>query len=160
VATIYQTQGTDVTWKASGGTHVLTLTSLANNAGRKGDLHDFGANFPRIARFNLITKFSAAPTAGKTLDVYWATSGDNTNFSGALAAGDATQNDLYVINQLRYVGSMPLLAVTTAQIVSWAFALYSRYGFPVVMNNGAGQPLSGTAIDHALIVTPIIESIA
>ena len=89
MATLTLTQGTGVTWKASGGTHVLTLTSLANNTGRKSDAHDFGVNFPNLARVELTTKFAVSPTAGKTIDLYWASSSDNTNFDGAMVEGDA-----------------------------------------------------------------------
>lgn len=156
MATIYQTQGTDVTWKASGGTHVLTLTSLANNNGRKGDSHDFGANFPQLARVDLLTKFTVAPTALKTIDVWWASSADGSNFSAALAAGDGAQNDFSLPFQLHFVGSLPLLAATSAQRKVFVFAIPSRYGFPVVMNNGTGQALSATAADHALTITPLL----
>ena len=157
MATIYQTQGTDVTWKASGGTHVLTLTSLANNAGRKGDSHDFGANFQRLVRVSLLTKFAIAPTLGKTLDVWWSSSVDGSNFSGALAAGDAAQNDSNIVYQMRRIGSLPVLANTNAQSGSWVFPVYSRYGFPVLMNNATGQALTATAGDHVLTITPISE---
>ena len=50
MASINQTQGTSVPWTSSGGTEVLTLTSLANGAGRAGKLHDFEATFPEKVR--------------------------------------------------------------------------------------------------------------
>lgn len=65
--TSYQNQGSSVTWAASGGTYLLTLTSLATNTGRKGAAHDFGVNFPHIVRVDLLTRFGTAPTAGKQL---------------------------------------------------------------------------------------------
>lgn len=158
MTTIYQNQGTDITWKASGGTHVLTLTSLASNAGRKSDLHDFGTNIPQNARVELKTKIAVAPALGKTIDVYWACSVDNSSFDAQLAAGDAALSDVTTINQLRFVGSLSLLANTNLQSQSWDFAIPARYGFLVLINN-SGQALSSTSADHILTITPLLGTI-
>lgn len=154
MATIYQTQGTSSIWKTSGGAHVITLTSLASGAGRKGDAHDFGVNFPQTVRVELKTKIAVAPTLGKTIDVFWVSSIDNASFDAQLAAGDGALSDINTIYQMSLIGSLVLLANTNAQSQYWTFQVPSRYGFPVVVNN-SGQALGATATDHVLTIVPI-----
>lgn len=158
MANIYGSQGTAVVWKSSGGDHAITLTSLANNTGRKGVTHDWTASFPLFTRVELITKFGTGPTAGKTIDLWWASSADNSVFDGQLASADAAQNDFSLVYQLHFIGSMPVLNNTSAQSKSFIFRLPARYGFPVVMNNATGQSLSATAGDHTLTFLPIYEN--
>jgi hypothetical protein len=155
---ILRKQGTTISWLASGGDEVLTLTSLANGAGRKGDTHDWAAAFPPRVIIELETVFAVAPTAGNTLDVYWVSSRDNSNFDGGIAQGDAVFSDEDALRQAHLVGVLPADDDTDTQIVSWIFDLPGRYGFPVVFNN-SGQALSGTAGDHALKITPLIDEI-
>jgi len=128
---------------------------LATNTGRKGAAHDFGVNFPHIVRVDLLTRFGTAPTAGKTVDVWWASSVDNMNFDSALSAGDAAQNDFNIVYQTRFIGSLPVLANTAGQRKTWEFRVPARYGFPIVMNNAVGQSLSSSASHHVLTITPI-----
>ena len=154
MATIYQTQGTSSIWKTSGGAHVITLTSLASGAGRKGDAHDFGVNFPQTVRVELKTKIAVAPTLGKTIDLFWVSSIDNASFDAQLAAGDGALSDINTIYQMSLIGPLVLLANTNAQSQSWTFQLPSRYGFPVVVNN-SGQAIGATAADHVLTFVPI-----
>jgi len=155
MATNYQTQGTPILWKASGGDHVLTLTSLANGAGRKGDVHDFGANLPQFIRVEMKTKIASSPVLGKTVDIWWASSVDNSTFDALIAAGDAALSDVDLVYQMRPIGNLVLLANTNAQLQSFDFAIPARYGFPVIVNN-SGQALSGTATDHAISIIPIL----
>lgn len=158
MAAINQTQGTIVTWTSSGGDEVLTLTSLANAAARQGDEHDFGATFPQLVRIELVVDFDAAPTAGLTMDVYWASSDDGTNYDAECTGGDAAfaAADL---PRVKWVGSLVASNDTDPQRASWLYFLPSRYGVPVV-RNASGQALTGTGTDQILTVTPIVGDIA
>ena len=155
---ILQKQGKDVTWAASGGDEVLTLTSLATVAGRKGDVHDFGATFSQRCRVKLKTDFATSPTAGDPVEVYWASSEDNSDFDSGTAQGDAAFTDTDLNKQLHLVGILAADASTVSQGRSWVFDLPARYGYPVVYN-GTGQSLSSTAADHELVITPLVDEI-
>lgn len=155
---ILQKQKTPVTWKSSGGSAVITLTSVATSAGRKGASYDFGSPFGARVVIELLTKFGSSPTSGNVVEVWWCSSRDNTNFDAALTSGDAAASDTDVIRQCHWVGNLIADNTTTAQSQSWLFYLPGRYGFPIVFNR-SGQSLSGTAGDHVITVTSIIDEI-
>lgn len=155
---ILRKQGTAISWQASGGDETLILTSLANGAGRKGDSHDWGAAFPPRIIIELETVFGVAPTAGNALEIYWSSSRDNSNFDGGITQGDGVFSDEDALRQCHLIGVFPADDDTNTQIVSWVLDLPGRYGFPVVFNN-SGQALSGTAGDHDLRMTPLIDEI-
>lgn len=149
--------GTVVTYKTSGGTAVLTLTSLAAAAGRASASADLGATRAGRYRVRVKTKYASAPTAGGPLRVYLSTSADNTTFDGgaAMPAGDGAMSDTDVLAQLEFVGSMPVDNVTTAQEWSREIECGARY-VRVVVLNGASTALSGTAGDHEVSLEPLI----
>ena len=155
---VLQKQKTAVTWKNTGGTQTLTLTSLAASAGRKGTSNDFGATFSIRVVVELLTKFATGPTAGQSLEIYWCSSRDNTNFDAGQSSSDAAFTDTDLNKQLHWIGSFIADNTTNAQQQSWFFQLPGRYGFPVVYN-ATGQALSSTAGDHVLTVTPIVDEI-
>jgi len=155
---ILQKQKTAITWKASGGTAALTLTSLAASAGRKGASADMGAVFAARCVVELLTKFASAPTAATVLEIYWCSSRDNSAFDGGLSSADADFTDTDINKQLHWIGSFIADNTTNAQQQSWLFMLPGRYGFPVVYN-GADQALSSTAGDHVLTITPLADEV-
>lgn len=155
---ILQKQGTTITWTSSGGDETLTLTSLADGGGRAGDEHDFGATFPLRVRVELVVDFNVAPTAGKTVDVYWASSDDGTDYDGECSGSDAAYDSEDDMKRLHYVGSLVASNDTDPQRASWVFFLPARYGLPVV-NNQSGQPLTSTGTDQILTVTPLIDEV-
>lgn len=155
---ILQEQQTAVTWKNTGGTQTLTLTSLGAAAGRKGTSNDFGAQTPARVIVELLTKFAVAPVAGATVEVYWCSSRDNTNFDAGQASADAAFTDTDLNKQLHWIGSLIADNTTAAQQQSWMFFLPGRYGFPVVYN-ATGQALSATAGDHVLTITPFTDEV-
>src|SRR5690349_5456224 len=85
--------GTTLTWLASGGTYSLTLTSLANDAGREGGKGDLGANWACQHSVLFETKCASAPTNGNAVELYWASSTSGTagtsNAGGNLTGADA-----------------------------------------------------------------------
>ena len=151
-------QQTTITWTSAGGDEVLTLTSLADGNGRAGDEHDFGAAFPARARLELVVDPNAAPTAGKTFDVYWSSSDDGTNYDGECTGSDAAYNSEDDMRRLQYVGSLAASNDTDPQRASWVFFLPARYGLPVVSNQ-SGQVLTATDTDQVVTVTPLVDQI-
>jgi hypothetical protein len=158
MASIKQTQGTTLTWTSSGGDHVLDLGSLANAAGRQGDKHDFTATFPECVRIELLIDFNVAPTAGNTVDVYWSSSDDGTDFDGECAGSDGAYSTQSDTARLHFVGCLSASASTSPQRASWVFYLPARYGVPVVRNS-SGQALTSVGTDQVLTVTPLVGDI-
>ena len=157
MADILQKQDTSLVWDNGAG-YDLTLASLANAAGRQGEKHDFGALFPQYARFELLLDFNVAPTAGLTVEVYWASSIDNTNFDGECTGADAAYSTIADLARLHFVGALAASNDTDPQHASWVFFLPARYGAPVVYNR-SGQALTATEADQILTVTPLIGDI-
>lgn len=159
MSSVKQTQDTTVTWTSSGGDEVITMTSLADGEGQAGDEHDFGATFPERVRIQLEVDFNAAPTAGNTVDVYWSSSADGTDYDGECTGSDASYDNENDMKRLHYVGSLAASNDTDPQIASWVFFLPARYGLPVVSNQ-SGQALTATGTDQIVTVTPLIGDIA
>jgi len=155
---ILQTQETTVTWTSAAGDEVLTLTSLANGEGQMGDEHDFGATHSARVRIQLEVDFNAAPTAGLTVDVYWSSSADGTDYDGECTGSDASYDSEADMLRLHYVGSLVASNDTDPQIASWVFWLPARYGLPVVSNQ-SGQALTATGTDQILTVTPLTDEV-
>lgn len=155
---ILQKQGTSVTWTSAGGDETLTLTSLASGDGRAGDEHDFGATFPPRVRISLEVDFNVAPTAGNTVDVYWASSHDGTDYDGECTGSDAAYNSEDDMRRLYFVGSLAASNDTNPQRASWVFGLPARYGLPVVSNQ-SGQALTNVGTDQIVTVTPLVDEV-
>lgn len=155
--------GTEITWKSSGGTKVLTLTSLTNGSAREGDksatLVDGSKGMPELLVCRLESAVGSAATTGRGLNLYFgesdsATAGTNNpgNLTGA-DAGLSTPTEL--TPQLSYVGAL-VFSNTRGTNVQKAVLFYrpqSPYIIPL-LHNDTGQTLSGTAGNHTLSVTP------
>lgn len=150
--------GTTKVWATSGGDAVITLTSLANGAGRVGGAVDMGATRAGRYRVTIITDFNASPTAGNPLEVYLVRSDDNTTRDGALGSSDAAVSDGDIRAQCLFCGVLAADNTTTTQNTSFEVDTGARYLSPLIWN-ASGQALSGTAGDHAVRVTPIIPEI-
>lgn len=152
--------GTPITWKASGGTYGLTLTSVTNNNGRQGAKGDLGADRARIWDVLFTASVGSAATAGNEIELWWAASDSataGTDNPGGTSGTDATFNttpDEYKL-QLIFIGSLILSnnAGTAIQKQYLAFVPPCRYGMPVVVNK-SGQTLGATAGDHTVTLTP------
>lgn len=153
-------QGTTVVWTSSGGDKAITLTSLANNAGRIGASLDRGATHSRKMRFWVQVDFASSPTKGTTVDLYLITSDDNSNWDGGTAPTDAALTSADTLPQYIFVGSVILDDLTTPnQSSSWEIELGARYIAPVIFNNGSGQSLTSTGTDQIIRMTPIIDEV-
>jgi len=153
MADILQKQSVSLVWDNGAG-YDLTLASLANGAGRQGEKHDFGALFPQYARFELLLDFNVAPTAGNVVEVWWASSIDNTDFDAECTGADAAFATATKRFRLHFVGTLSASNDTDPQRASWLFALPARYGAPVIWN-ASGQALTATEADQVLTVTPL-----
>lgn len=154
-------QGTTIVWTSSGGDEDITLTSLANNAGRIGTVYDRGSTHSRRMRFWLQVDFvTSAPTKGTTVDLYLITSDDNTNWDGGTAPTNSALGSVDTLSQYVFVGSLVLDDILTPnQSASFEIELGVRYIAPVVYNNGTGQALTATGTDQIIRMTPLIDEI-
>lgn len=155
---ILQKQGTSVVWTSAGGDEIITLTSLASGDGRMGEEHDFSTPFPVRVRIMLEVDFNAAPTAGLTIDVYWSSSVDGTDYDGECSGADGAYNAEEDMARLYYVGSLVASNDTDPQMASWVFYLPARYGLPVISNQ-SGQALTNVGTDQIVTVTPLVDEI-
>lgn len=151
---------TAVSFKNTGGDVALTMTSLANGAGRVSAQWDRGSGSkPGLYRWHYKTKAAAALAVGARLELYFAQANGTgtTDIPGKLGTSDAAVSS---IDKLRNLGSPfgGINADSTSngeeQVASGICFLYSRY-VSVVVWNALGQALSSTASDHELILTPI-----
>jgi hypothetical protein len=153
--------GTAISWKSSGGTYALTLTSLANAAARQGAKGDLGASWAQRYSVLLTASVAVAAANGTAVELYWATSPTAT--AGTDNPGAATGTDAafgtpveYKL-QLIYIGSLALSnnAGTGIQRQVFEFFPSCRYGMPIVVNS-SGQALGATATDHEVRLTPTV----
>lgn len=155
--------GTAKTWKASGGTGVITCTSLANGSAQEGAKIDLGANWARAWLVTFETKLASAGTDGSEIELYTnqsisGTPGTSEN-GGATGADAAFSNAATLKHQWTPVGSIAVAAAasTGVQRQSFEFTPSARYQSPLVVNN-SGQAFSGSAGDTIITWTPLEES--
>jgi len=151
-------QGTTVTWTSSGGDEAINLASLANGDGRSGDEHDFGATFAGRAHVQMTLDFNAAPTAGATVDLYWSSSADGTDYDGECSASGTAYNSEADMKRLHYVGALVCSNDTDPQRASWVMFMPTRYGLPVVSNQ-SGQALTSSGTAQTIKVTELIDEV-
>lgn len=161
---VYGSLATALSWKSSGGSAVLTCTSVANAAGRLGARLDLGAA-PRPMTYKWYAEFQcqATPTVGNLIRLYLAEWDDESGPSdpdgdvGASDAGFATENDLRNLNQ---IGSV-IVDAASANVVfsrSGLIQITKRYVSPVVWN-ASGAALTATASHHYIMLTPVFDQI-
>ena len=156
-------QGTGKVWKSSGGDYAITLASLADGAGRCGVKCDFGAAFAARCAVTLEMNMDVAPTAGKTVELYWAPSHDNGTFPGGATGTDAAykpgEEDEWK-KQLLPIGCLVVTndADAVVQTQVFVFSPPTRYGCPVVVNK-TGQALEGNDNSHRITFTPLIDEV-
>lgn len=156
--------GTTKTFKSSGGDAAITLASLANAAARQSAKLDLGAS--RARRYSVKANFelAATPTAGNTIDIYWAPSSSATagtdnggNVSGTDAAYTGYSSNLTdSLKQLVFVGSFICTAQATATVQKGFVGILhatQRYGSLVVVNN-SGAALHSSDSNMEVVLTP------
>jgi len=153
---IYVNEGTPITWKNTGGTELLTLTSVATVAGRQGALHDFGVAARSLEHaWRAWVKFATTPVVGDVIEIYWKTS-DGTSPDNDDGTGDIAVSSIDKLKNLQLLGFIVVDEASTAPVftASGFFNIYHRHGSPVFWNATADS-LSSTATDHGFSATPV-----
>lgn len=155
--------GTPQTWSSSGGTKVLTATSLANGSYRQGvksaTFADATLGMPEYIEWTLSAKWTSAPTNGDTLDLFMGESSNATaatdNPGGLTGADAALSAPAEIINFLRPVAPIPASNSlgTAVQLIHAQYTPSLPFQVPVIGNNG-GVALSATGTDFQLTGTP------
>lgn len=153
----YSLLETALTWKPAtqSPTETWEADSIANNAGRAGALHDFGAAaVGRRFAWRFYTQCQATPTVGTLIHLYWRSSDgshpDNDDGTGdvAVSASDKLRN------LLRLRACVVDEAAANIEFVAsgWLY-LPHRYGGPVLWNT-SGASLTTDEAEHGFILTP------
>lgn len=156
---------TEITWKSTGGSELLTLTSVGAGAGRQGALHDFGAG-PRARKFRWVAfvKFATNPVIGETVDIYikhaWSETSTATHPDNDDGTGDADLSAEDKLRNLQYIGSIEVDEVSTTPefVASGIVTIGSRHAAPVFFNDTA-DALSSTAADHGFELKAVPDEI-
>lgn len=162
------TQGTSVVWgeaSGSGVTKTLSLDALADTKARMGASADLGSNWNQLYLVELWVETGTAPTAGEVVDLYLASSIDNSNWPGGVTGSDAAYNngsESEWLVQLANAYVMSLNATNDTNTVQKQSAVLwtpkGRYVAPVV-HNQLGQAFRNetTASDNdsRVILTPL-----
>jgi hypothetical protein len=137
--------GTAVVWGEAGATgaatvtNTLSLDALADAGGRMGAAVDLGAAFDQLYLGMLWVETGTAPTAGKTVEAYFAFSHDNTTWPGKVTGSDAAYPATISANKLQ-LGNPDIILIATADtntILRQAPVIIrprGRYIAPVVVN--------------------------
>lgn len=151
-------EGTAFTLKDSGGDFTLTLSALASAAARQSAKVDLTDPRARTWAVRVNVQFGSAPTAGGTVEIYWAASSSGTAANendGQTTGSDAAYSigaDGY--KQMIFVGALVVdnVASNTDQGATFLFVPPTRYGNLVLVNN-TSQALE-TSTDHYVKLIP------
>lgn len=160
--------GTDFT-EGSPTNVLLTLSGVANGAGRQSAKVDLGAT--RAARFSVLAAVDytgETPSATGTVDLYWAPSSSNTTGTGNVAGnsgsdgvcpdgalGSITLNEF--IRVCIYIGT--LFVHDGAVVQNGYVGIFSpptQYG-QMILVNGGGDVFEAANTDMAVFMNPIID---
>lgn len=164
-STFRQQTGTPVVFAASGGDAAITLTSVAHQAARQGVKVNLGDTFGQEYSAEAHIEFAATPTAGESVDLYWAPSGSataGTDNPGGVSGTDAaytgySSNLAASLRQLQFIGRMTVTTQTTATVQkahAGFFRPANQYGSLVVVNN-SGASIHSSATNCKIILTPL-----
>lgn len=150
----------------------LTLSGIADAAGRQSDKVDLGATrAPAYEVLGCVDFTGETPSAGGTIDYYWAPSTSTTQANGNVAGNSgadgaapsgAVPAGLTVdefIKMCIYIGS--LIVSDDAAVQNGFVGVFSppgRYGQLVVVNNG-GDAFEADNVEHHQVLNPIIPEV-
>ncbi len=161
--------GTAKTFASSGGDAAITLASLANGSGRQSAKLDLGATRAGLYRVKAAFEIAATPTAGATIDLYWAPSTSGTAATdnpGGVSGSDAayagySSNLTASVKQLVFIGSFVCTTQATATVqraIVGSFNPQLRYGSLVVVNS-SGAALHSSDSNMNITLVPIEDVI-
>lgn len=150
---------------------VLTLSALANAAGRQSTKVDLGAT--RAARYEVLgcVDFTGeTPTAGGTIDYYWAPSTSGTAANGNVAgnsgvdgaAPDGALGSITLaefLKQCIFIGSLVVHDGASVQNgFVGTFSPPGRYGQLIVVNN-SGDAFEADDVEMHQVMNPIVDEV-
>lgn len=155
---IYGVQESGLVWATSGsgfGGSVMTLTSLANNAGRIGPHVDRGAgSLAPWLKWRMQMKSGSAFAVGNTIQLYIITTDGGTG-DGALSTSDAALSAIDKLRNLRGCGAIVTDSTTIGETqIASGFVLCPERYFAPVLWNASGQTLTSTPSDHYITFYP------
>lgn len=159
--------GTEIAFKNSGGSAAISLSSVANAAGRQSVKADFGATRARFYDVFAEVELAATPTAGNLIDVYLNPSSSATAGTDNLANCDGTDaayagyssNLAASVPQLIYCGSLVCTTQTTATVQKGFVGrvqVPQRYGSIVVVNN-SGAAFHSSNTNNQIRFVPVAD---
>jgi hypothetical protein len=158
------------TFKSSGGDAAITLASLASNSARQSAKLDLGSSRAPIFGVKADVEIGATPTAGNTIDLYWAPSTSGTasidnpgNISGsdAVYSGYASNNIDASLRQLFFIGSFVCTSQSTPVVQKAFVGMFtspSRYGSLVVYNR-SGAAIHSSDSNTNIVFMPVEDII-
>lgn len=166
MTTYKQTQENELVISATGPGGTITLTSLANAAARQSTVVDLGATTALFAEFfSVFVEFemAATPTAGNSIDIYFAPSPTSTVSVGGVDGTDSAYtgynsnlNDS--LKHLDFVGSHICTADSTTTVQKSFIGRYSpgsRY-LSIVIENKSGAAFHSSATNHKIRLIPLV----
>lgn len=157
---IYETPGSTVTFRGSGGTITFTPQNEALGKGRISNQWDRGTGAqPARYKWRLRTRWAATPGSGDTLRLYLITS-DGTNPDGTLSSADAElTSETPLSNNCQFLGAVVAAGVDQVEVSSGVCAIHDRYVQVAVWNGSANKALTNAEADHVLTLIPIPDNI-
>lgn len=149
----------------------LTLSGVADGAGRQSDKVDLGAT--RAAQYSVLgcVDFTGeTPTAGDTVDYYWAPSVSTTQANGNVAGNSGADADApggalgsitlsEFLLQCQFIGQ--LIVHDGASVQNGFVGIFSpaeRYGQLIVVNN-SGDAFEADDVEMHQVMNPIIDEV-
>lgn len=144
----------------------ISCASLANSSGRQSAKVDLGSTRALMYMVRAAFEIAATPTAGNTIDLYWAPSQSSTaangnvgNVSGSDAAYAGYSSNLSAtLPQLIYIGSFVCTAQATATIQVGRVGIFmppERYGSLIIVNS-SGAALHSDDVEIHVVFDPIV----
>lgn len=153
--------GAPVTWSPSGGTYLLSCTSLANGAGRIGAQHDLGAGVTdRLCEWEFRFRSATTPSIGEVVRVYIATGRGGTYTAGSLGTADAAVSSEDLLRNTDPLGAVEVDAASTTKDFVRRGLLYvrARYLSPIIWN-ASGVAFSATAGHMEFTIWPSSDEV-
>ena len=157
---IYETPGSTVTFRGSGGTITLAPQNEAAFRGRVSNQWNRGAGSqPARYKWRMKTRWAATPASGDTLRIYLVTS-DGTNPDGTISSSDAElTSETPLANNCQFIGAVVSAGVDQVEVSSGVCLIHDRYVQVAVWNGASAKALSNTEADHVFTLTPIPDDI-
>lgn len=158
------------TFRSSGGDVSITLASLTSDSARQSAKLDLGTTRAPIFGVKADIEIGATPTAGNTIDLYWAPSSSGTaatdnpgNVSGsdAVYSGYASNNINASVRQLFFIGSFVCTSQATPIVQKAFVGMFTpptRYG-SLVVHNRSGASIHSADTNTNIIFMPVEDII-